>query len=203
MYIAACINVYMYVCTVISGQATEADKTNPALLDPSLTFKGRRQAGASGAAILSANKFPELVIVSPMKRTCETAACALAMGALASIPVVAIEGCRERTGEHIYDGRKPVSDTAKQFPRFDFSQIDTGPDTRHDPHVRETIDQLVERGRGFFWELQHREEKIIAVFSHSSFLRNVLEHGMSRDDPQAVTHFANGEHRVMLLTFTE
>jgi len=168
---------------VISGQATEADRTNPALLDPSLTLKGRRQAGTSGASILSANKFPEVAIVSPLQRTCETAACALAMGSLAAIPVVVIEGCRERTGEHIYDSRKPVGETMGQFPRFDFSKIDPGLDKRHDAQNRESIEDMVARGRGFFWELQHREENIIAVFSHSSFLRNVLEHGMSHDNP--------------------
>ncbi len=96
--------------------------------------------------------------------------------------MIAIEGCRERTGVNVCDARHSVEETAPSFPRIDFGLIDKGPDVRHNKDVRETVSELAERARGFFWSLRNRPEANIAVFTHSSFLRNGMKYGLETPD---------------------
>lgn len=179
---------------------------NEAFFDAELTMLGRRRdaRGSAGMYLLKQgqhNALPEVAITSPLARAVETAIIACGEG-LSDIPVIADEGCRERTGLHPCDARKPAKDQAARFPRVDFRAITPGADPYHDAARRETEEELVQRGRGFFWSLRSRPEKIIAVFTHSSFLRNTLTHGI--DAPQEIRErFANGEARSVVLSFHE
>ena len=155
---------------------------NEAHKDAELTERGRAQARGAGAEILKVNKFPQVAITSPLRRTCNTATIAMSIGGLTRVPIIAVEGCRERTGVNPCDERYPVEQTASSFPRIDFGLIDKGPDLRHNKDVRETAEELGARALGFFWSFKNRSETSIAVFTHSSFLRNGLKHGLDTPD---------------------
>lgn len=153
------------------------------LTDAELTLKGRRQASAAGASIMSRSAMlPTVVVASPLRRTLQTASIAVANTPLASLPMVALEGCRERIGVHVADKRSAVEDIAPAFPSFDFSAVAPGADAAFSDNTRETIEQIVERGRGFFWALRQRPEQVIAVFSHSSFLYNTIRNGFDLEN---------------------
>lgn len=140
----------------------------------------------------------DLVVVSPLTRTCETASHifgrARTPGAPAFLdPGVAPEGtpeyaagisvpaprvlvkeeCRERWGHYVCDGRRPIREIAAEFPQFDFS------DMRHDEDVfysdeRESDEECCARAVKFLEWLNSRPEKCIAVVTHSSFLRHLF-----------------------------
>jgi broad specificity phosphatase PhoE len=82
------------------------------------------------------------------------------------------EECRERLS-NACDGRRPVHELIKEFPDFDFSEIDADEDIYYSP-VRESSEHLCERTIGFLEWLNKRPEKCIAVVTHSSFLRHLF-----------------------------
>uniref|UniRef100_A0A6S8XG61 Phosphoglycerate mutase-like protein n=1 Tax=Ditylum brightwellii TaxID=49249 RepID=A0A6S8XG61_9STRA len=140
----------------------------------------------------------DLVVVSPLTRTCETARHIFGRARTpgspafldpgqapdgtpehqAGIPVPAPrilirEECRERWGHYVCDGRRPISEIAAEFPDFDFSEV------RHNEDVfytedREDSDHCRERSMQFLEWLNSRPEKCIAVVTHSSFLRHLF-----------------------------
>lgn len=114
---------------------------------------------------------------------------AIACGsALRGLPIVALEGCRERMGVHVADMRRPVEKVKGSFPGVSFASVADGPDALFSQDVREKQDELVARGRAFFWQLRGRPERVIAVFSHSSFLHNTLSHGIVGIDEEESTY---------------
>lgn len=140
----------------------------------------------------------DLVVVSPLTRTCETArhifgrartpgtpafldpgkapehSQEYAAGVSVPAPrIVVREECRERWGHYVCDGRRSIKDISAEFPDFDFSEI------RHDDDVfygdgREPDDHCCERAVKFLEWLNARPEKCIAVVTHSSFLRHLF-----------------------------
>eukprot|EP00891_Asterochloris_glomerata_P008881 jgi/Astpho2/8881/e_gw1.00129.54.1_t len=97
----------------------------------------------------------ELVVVSPLRRTLETAAGVFGMDgagegrpllmqgqqgvtheisphaalvAPAGLPFLAHEGCRERVGENLCDRRKDLSQVRQHFPAVDFSMVESDVD---------------------------------------------------------------------------
>jgi|TARA_B110000196_G_scaffold301424_1_gene295549 broad specificity phosphatase PhoE len=94
----------------------------------------------------------DLVVVSPLTRTCETAlhvfgrarkpGCPAFLdagltpqgspearqGFVTAAPRILVrEECRERWGKFVCDGRRPISDIIKEFPDFDFSEVGRRP----------------------------------------------------------------------------
>ena len=183
-----------------------ADAAAHPLYDSTLTPKGLQQAddlreylARRPSGNRSFTSF-DLVVVSPLTRTCETALhvfgtprapgqpAFLSQGtappgtpehaAGMNIPpprFVVREECRERWGKYVCDGRRSITDISSdpQFAQFDFSEI------RHDTDVfysddRETDDHCCERAVKFLEWLNSRPEKCIAVVTHSSFLRHLF-----------------------------
>ena len=82
----------------------------------------------------------DLVVVSPLTRTCETAdhifgparppgmpACldpSLRAGGPPAPRILVREECRERWGEYVCDGRRPIREIMVEFPHFDWSECE-------------------------------------------------------------------------------
>lgn len=174
------------------------------LYDSRLTPKGIQQAvdlkhylanRPSGSRSFTAF---DLVVVSPLTRTCETALhifgkprepgvpAFLAKGdAPAGTPELAAginvppprflvrEECRERWGHYVCDGRRKISEIAAEFPNFDFSELIHDDDDFYTDE-RESDEHCCDRAVKFLEWLNQRPEKCIAVVTHSSFLRHLF-----------------------------
>lgn len=182
----------------------DAPATSHALYDSRLTEKGIAQSTAlkdylakrpSGSRSFTAF---DLVVVSPLTRTCETALHVFgtprepgkpAFLTTEDAPVgtpehdagvkiapprfLVREECRERWGHYVCDGRRPIRDIAAEFPNFDFSEIVHDDDLFYSDE-RETDEHCCERAVKFLEWLNKRPEKCIAVVTHSSFLRHLF-----------------------------
>jgi broad specificity phosphatase PhoE len=140
----------------------------------------------------------DLVIVSPLTRTCETALhifghprkpgtpAFLSTGeaplgtpehaAGISVPAprfLVREECRERFGHYVCDGRRSIAEIRNEFPDFDFSEVVDNEDHWYSDE-RETDEACCERAVKFLEWLNSRPEKCIAVVTHSSFLRHLF-----------------------------
>lgn len=180
-----------------------AAKDHP-LWDARLTPKGIQQAQElreylahrpSGGRSFTAF---DLVVVSPLTRTLETAKHIFgrprtpgmpafldpgkapenteehAMGHRVPAPRILVrEECRERWGEYVCDGRRNMSEIVKEFPGFDFSEVEYDEDMFYEDE-RESDPHCWDRAVTFLEWLNKRPEKCIAVVTHSSFLRHLF-----------------------------
>ncbi|CAN8063943.1 unnamed protein product [Agarophyton chilense] len=169
--------------------------------DAHLTQRGRLQAAAVGPSLLQTASPPEIVFVSPLSRTLQTAAVALSKWPNLKAPVIAEETIRERNGTHPCDKRSPREHVEAIYPIVDFSRIGYGPDPLWTV-ARETEEDLALRGKRFFESLKDRSETTYAVFTHSSFLYNTINRSFVASDPNVTRRFDTGESRVMVLTYT-
>lgn len=126
-----------------------------------------------------------------------------AISSLNSPPIVAVELCREHLGVHPCDRRRSISEYQFLFPAIDFSLIDSDEDTWWKANIRETKEELADRGLKFLNWLWTRKEKEIAIVTHSGFLFHTL-HSFGSDCHPLVKkeiskHFANCELRSMVI----
>ncbi|CAM9669541.1 unnamed protein product, partial [Heterosigma akashiwo] len=89
---------------------------------------------------------------------------------------------RERWGKYVCDGRRSIREVSQEFPDFDWSEL------VHDEEVfytdeRESAEHCNERAVRFLEWLNSRPEQVIAVVTHSHFLRQLF-----RQFGQAVTY---------------
>ena len=120
-------------------------------------------------------KQPDLLVVSPMRRTLATAS--IGFGDLiGSMPWVAHESLREQAGYHPCDRRRPISELRESYNHVDFSLIQHNKDPLyyHQPG-RETAENVTERAFDFFKWLDSRTEKEIVVVTHSAFLHSMFK----------------------------
>lgn len=140
----------------------------------------------------------DLVVVSPLTRTLETALHVFgaprepgkpafldqveapagtpehAVGVKVAPPRFLVrEECRERWGHYVCDGRRPIREIAAEFPKFDFSEIEYDDDVFYSDE-REPDEHCCDRAVRFLEWLNKRPEKCIAVVTHSSFLRHLF-----------------------------
>ncbi|XP_047328476.1 phosphoglycerate mutase-like protein 1 [Impatiens glandulifera] len=157
----------------------------------------RKHVHSSGIA-----KRVELVIVSPLLRTLQTAVGVFGGGyineknisdqdllmvknaldsnqaAISSLdcpPFLAVELCRERLGVHPCDRRRNINEYKPLFPGIDFSQIESDSDILWKPDIREKNEDVGLRGMEFLNWLWTRKEKEIAVVTHSGLLLNTMK----------------------------
>lgn len=114
----------------------------------------------------------ELVVVSPMNRTIQTAIYGFP-NLLGRVPWIARPEVRETMGQHPCDRMAPVSQKIANYPDIDFKALD-GSD-RDDAYYsyndcREPLEDIEMRGRSFIEWLSSRPEKEIVVVTHSGFL---------------------------------
>jgi len=174
------------------------------LYDAKLTPKGIQQAKSlrkilshrpSGGRSFTAF---DLVVVSPLTRTCETALHVFGhprkpgrpsflcrglapvgtpeheAGLMVPPPRFLVrEECRERYGHYVCDGRRSIEELQEEFPDFDFSEVASNQDMYYTDE-RESDDECCARAVRFLEWLNSRPEKCIAVVTHSSFLRHLF-----------------------------
>uniref|UniRef100_A0A6M2EYA5 Phosphoglycerate mutase-like protein n=1 Tax=Populus davidiana TaxID=266767 RepID=A0A6M2EYA5_9ROSI len=200
------------------------------LFDAHLTPLGWRQVDNLRKHVygFGINKKIELVIVSPLLRTMQTAVGVFggegytdginapplmvenagksnhpAISSLHSPPFIAVELCREHLGVHPCDRRRSVSEYRSIFPAIDFSLIESDEDILWRADIREKDEEVAARGQKFLKWLWTRKEKEIAVVSHSGFLYHTLSAFGNDCSPsvksEICTHFANCELRSVVL----
>ncbi|MFS7949287.1 putative histidine phosphatase superfamily, clade-1 [Helianthus anomalus] len=171
------------------------------LFDAHLTPHGWKQVDNLRKHVHASGLFKniELVVVSPLLRTMQTAVGAFggeatafgidvlplmaentgnsnrpAFSSLNCPRFIAMELCREDTGINPCDRRRSISEYKPMFPAIDFSLIETDRDVWWSPKTREKPEDVVARGLKFMKWLLTREEKEIAVVSHGGFLFHTL-----------------------------
>ncbi|KAK3935539.1 histidine phosphatase superfamily [Diplogelasinospora grovesii] len=144
--------------------------------DPELSEKGRQQCIALKESLMP--RIPDeldvgLIVVSPMKRTIETALLAFPELIERGIPIVAHADWQETTAKPCDTGSS-LESLAAEFPQIDFSKVDpvwpdkTSPAGTKYMHSKQAI---LARGQSALADLYDRPEKAIIVVSHSGFLR--------------------------------
>ncbi|KAK4149647.1 histidine phosphatase superfamily [Chaetomidium leptoderma] len=115
-----------------------------------------------------------LIIVSPMKRTIETALLAFGDLIQRGVPIVAHAGWQENSLQPCDIG-SPLPSLPALFPQVDFSQVDPLYPDKTSPAASAIYgysrQAIVGRGQSVLAELHARPEKAVLVVSHSSFLR--------------------------------
>jgi broad specificity phosphatase PhoE len=110
-----------------------------------------------------------LVVVSPMRRTLQTAERALGWLMQRGVPAVARAEWQENTVNNIDIGR-PVSELEQEFPTFDWSMMDPLFPAKEGLYEFSEA-ALTERGIAARKWLKDRKEKVVAVVSHDGFMR--------------------------------
>ncbi|XP_072151295.1 phosphoglycerate mutase-like protein isoform X1 [Setaria viridis] len=131
----------------------------------------------------------------------------LAISSLNCPPFLAIETCRERLqGDHPCDKRRSITEYRTLFPAIDFSLIMNDEDVLWLPDVREAHKSVAARGMKFMDWLWTREEKEIAIVTHSVLLQDTLRMYSKECHPtiryEMSKRFANCELRSMVLVDT-
>lgn len=166
--------------------------------DPNLTELGRGQCAflAENVQANDALTSAQLLVVSPMKRTIQTA-----LGSFPHLtekfPWVACEHCREQSGAHPCDRRRPISELKELFPKIDFSEIESDVDPLYPKYgdVREPIADLNQRNKEFLMWIASRPEREIIVVTHSAFLESLLRDVLKLSEGQDDCWFENCEMR--------
>jgi broad specificity phosphatase PhoE len=178
--------------------------------DARLTEKGVRQCRGLKASIRGNSVWGyakplnlDLVVVSPLTRTLQTAV--LALGdpqSPGAPPFVANELCRERVAHFMCDGRRNKSELEAEFPGVDFSLVECEEDWIFETQ-KENDEICQARCREFLKWLCGRPEIHIAVVTHSVFLNNLLQqfgNQLSEEDRWAMQEFpSNAEMRAVML----
>ncbi|KAL8390206.1 hypothetical protein RB595_009343 [Gaeumannomyces hyphopodioides] len=149
--------------------------------DPDITELGKEQSRTLCKHLqetLPGKLEVDLIIVSPMRRCIQTAQ--IGLGFLIDpppggrkVPVVAHAGWQENSTKPCDTG-SPLEALEKEFPFVDFSSVDpvfpdkTSPAAAAYAHDRRAI---LDRGQACLGDLHSRPEKVVAVVSHSGFLR--------------------------------
>ncbi|KAM3393062.1 hypothetical protein ACQJBY_013966 [Aegilops geniculata] len=206
------------------------DCTSPALLDAQLTPLGWSQVDCLREHVTECGlaKKIELVIVSPLMRTLQTAVGVFGGGnytdGVSAPPLMvegaensgrplisslncplflAVEACREKLSVLTSDKRSSITRYRTLFPAIDFSLIENDEDVLWGPDVVETDESVVARGMNFFDWLWTREEKEIAIVTHCGFLYHTLNTYGKGCHPTVAEElgkvFANCELRSMVL----
>ena len=152
----------------------------------------------------------ELVVVSPMRRTLQTASQCFPH-CIDSIPFVAHECIRETTGLHPCDLRLPIDVHKGTHKHVSFDHINDNEDPYYYKYTkcREPKEHVSSRAKEFFKWLHCRPEQEIAVVTHSAFLREVFHSVLqyhSEEEEQLKRdhgHFANCEVKSYKIDFPE
>ncbi|KAL6885539.1 hypothetical protein ACP4OV_010318 [Aristida adscensionis] len=215
----------------VEGETDHSAYMKPEFFDANITPLGWKQVDCLREHVKKCGlaKRVELVVSSPLLRTMQTAAGVFggennytngvsapplmvenaaqsgrpAVSSLNCPPFLAVEACRERLGVHPCDKRRSITEYRTLFPTIDFSLIETDEDVLWVPDVRETFEMLAERGMKFIDWLWTREEKEIAVVTHSGLLCHTLRKYSSECHPtvrqEVSKYFANCELRSLVL----
>ncbi|KAH7069515.1 histidine phosphatase superfamily [Paraphoma chrysanthemicola] len=147
--------------------------------DPKLSDLGEQQSRELHASLQQSSIAHEvdLIIVSAMRRTLQTATIGLDFLIKKGIPVLPHAGWQENADKPCDTGSE-ISTMEKEFPQYDFSNVDKSyPDKTTNLSTNPyafTQKAILARGQTCLKELYSRPEKVIAVVSHSGFLRTAV-----------------------------
>ncbi|KAG9574125.1 phosphoglycerate mutase-like protein, partial [Aureobasidium melanogenum] len=162
--------------------------------DPALTELGQQQCRKLEQHLRQhlplADKV-ERIITSPMLRTLETTTLGLDWLIKRGVPVEASALWQENSDKPCDTG-SPLSDMEPLFPNFDFSKVDPLWPSKTGPYAF-TRTATIARGQTCLRDLQSRKEKVIAVVSHSGFLRCAI----------SLCKYANADYRIFSFEDTE
>ena len=172
--------------------------------DAQLTALGREQSYTLATKLQWRQRsgLPQLVAVSPLTRTLETASIAFPNETVHGWrpPFVATSLARERIDVHTCDGRRPRSVLEEEYPHVDFSEIASEEDEmwahkENDPSPLESL-ACMARGRSLLRWLWQRPEQDIAIVTHWVFLSHLF-----RQFPlgELQKNFGNAEMRMVTL----
>ena len=137
----------------------------PLTIDSPLTNEGHLQSIELGQSWAKKSEI-ELVLVSPLMRTLETA---MNIFGDTDIPMISEEFLREYPiGEDTCNKRSSLTHLKNKYPRVEFNLI-SDQDTLWTQDYRETIDELEQRLDEMVKYLQDRKETNIAIVGHSSY----------------------------------
>ncbi|KAI9652139.1 MAG: hypothetical protein M1831_007171 [Alyxoria varia] len=159
------------------------------LPDPELTYLGITQCGYLRSHLqqnLSIADQITLVVASPMRRTLQTASYGLSWLVKRGVRIIPRAEWQECSNKPSDTGSS-VSALTKEFPDIDFSDIKSDPEwpskTGRYAYSKSAVENRGKEAR--LW-LRQRPEQVIAVVSHSAFLRTSV----------AQARFANADYRV-------
>ncbi|CAK7566188.1 MAG: hypothetical protein SEPTF4163_004125 [Sporothrix epigloea] len=161
------------------------------LRDPGLSelgFEQCKELREKLQTVLTGRLAAQLVLVSPMTRTLQTAMASLDWLLATGVPIQAHAGWQETT-DHPCDVGLPVAEVSARFPGVDFSHVDpvwpekTTPEARLYAYTRR---DLVTRAQTMLAELYARPESVVVVVSHSAFLSKAVSGSM----------YANADFRI-------
>ena len=136
--------------------------------DPVLTPEGHAQSIQLGETWDQINNI-ELIIVSPLKRTLQTAHNIFKNK---NIPMIALDYCREYPlGLHSCNKRNTREELEILYPNVGFSSLKTNYDELWYPKREETIEELNSRILQVINFIKYRPENNIAFVNHNSFIR--------------------------------
>lgn len=140
---------------------------DPNYTDTSLVDEGFKQASDLGKTWENIDLI-ELVIVSPLKRTLQTAT-EIFKGR--NIPMIALEYVREfPLGKHTCNKRSCKESIVSKYPTINFDSLISNDDNIWLTHREETIDELNHRINKLIDFIHSRPETHIALVNHSSFI---------------------------------
>lgn len=195
------------VTDIYSSDPVTNPFVRPEIVDCPLTELGRSQClEQRQSTVVELSLKPELVIVSPLHRAVQTAQITF-QDALdnVAIPFVAHEACREELGILTCNKRRPLSETQREFPKIDFSLLDSEQDSLWNSNARESPLDQSKRIYDFLVDyVQHRPQKEIAIVGHSAWLftmcNAVIDCGADAD---LTSWFGTAEIRSLQLTWTD
>jgi broad specificity phosphatase PhoE len=184
------------------GGLEEPEYKNEAWADARLTPIGEEQS-ATLQPVLAALPHPEIVLVSPLSRTIQTALIAFA-GAASPVSLVCEELVRERNGAHPCDRRRPTAELRRDFPSVDFSPLRAEADDTWTP-AREPWEGTVGRATAFLHKLAALPQSTVACVTHNDFLQALLLEApeLRAMDPALRKKFANAECMPLWFVFSE
>ena len=158
---------------------------DPKYVDTRLTEEGVQQSLQLGKAWQNIDDI-ELVLVSPLYRTLETAANIFKDK---DVPIISLEELREYPiGRHTCNKRSSRDILMYDFPYINFDDI-KGQDHLWKSDKGEDISSLKKRIYNIKKYIQKRDEKIICIVSHTKFLEKIkydkislMENGKSEID---------------------
>ncbi|KAF2149757.1 phosphoglycerate mutase-like protein [Myriangium duriaei CBS 260.36] len=171
------------------GEAEHNATWNHRLADPPLTKLGEEQCKQLSDRLQQHCPIAdgvEAIISSPMVRTLQTTMIGLDWLIQRRVKVEADASWQELSAKPCDTG-SPARAISERFPAVDFSSLDPiYPDKSLGTRYAYTRTKVLERGQQVLANLYNRPEKVIAVVSHSAFLRLAV----------SKRHYANADYRV-------
>ncbi len=158
---------------------------DPQFVDTSLVQEGFNQAKQLGETWKDIDTI-ELVIVSPLKRTLQTA-CEIFKDK--QVPMIALEYVREfPLGKHTCNKRSSKDMLVAKYSHINFDNLQSNQDDIWMSHREETIEELNLRIQKLKEFIASRSETNIALVNHSSFI------GQMKD--QEIKYLDNGQEEL-------